>query len=243
MITLTLWQMRWRLLIVALLMAFFYSWEPGFHLHGGESGDLLPEVADPGGIAFTMANLAGASMLVLLAGFISADRREGYYRIYFSHPTRPLAFYGVRWLVAYALSLLAAALFLVGGQLLAWGEFRVGLGAMVHPALFALVYGALVAFFSVLLRRGDSLAALGVFILTSAWEYALSAFAELGTQPMSPLARQTLSFVLPPHLALRDVYEAAHAGSTAWGSMAFVGGYGLFWLAAAGLLLWSREWP
>lgn len=243
MITLTLWQMRWRLLFVALLGIGFYMLEPGFHLHAGES-DLAPTVSDPRGIAFTLANLAGASMLILLAGFISADRREGYYRIYFSHPTRPLAYYAVRWCLAYALSLAAAAVFLVAGQLMAWGELRVGIGAMVQPALFALVYGGLAAFFSVLLPRGDSLAALGVFVLTSAWEYALSAFAELGSPPpLSPFFRQMLSFVLPPHLALRDVFEATLAGTSAFGPLAFAAGYGVFWLAVAGLLLWWREWP
>jgi len=243
MITLTLWQMRWRLLVVALLAVGFYLLEPGFHLHGGET-DLAPTVSDPRGIAFTLANLAGASMLILLSGFISGDRREGYYRTYFSHPTRPLAYYGVRWALAYALSLAAAALFLVFGQLLAWGELRVGVGAMVNPALFALVYGGLVAFFSTLLPRGDSLAALGVFVLTSAWEYALAAFAELGTQPpLSPAVRQGLSFIFPPHLALRDAFEAMIAGTSPLASLAFAAGYGLFWLALAGLLLWSREWP
>ncbi|HYH81725.1 MAG TPA: hypothetical protein VEX86_18105 [Longimicrobium sp.] len=243
MITLTLWQMRWRLLVLALIAVLFYLLEPGFHLHGEVGEEVAAEVSDPGGIAFTLANLAGAGMLVLLAGFISADRREGYYRIHFSHRTRPLAYYGVRWALAYAISVGAAAAFLVVGQLLAWGELRVGPGAMAQPALFALVYGGLVAFFSVLLPRGDALAAVGVFVLTSAWEYALSVFAEMGTQPLSPTVQQAISFLLPPHLALRDVYQAASLGSTAWGALAFACGYGLFWLAAAGLLLWSREWP
>lgn len=243
MITLTLWQLRWRLVVIALVALLFYVWEPGFHLPATLPDDLSPEVADPGGIAFTLANLAGVAMLVLLTHFISRDRRAGYYRIYFSHPTRPLGYYAVRWGLSYVLSVGAAAVFLVVGQLAAWGELRVGLGALVQPALFALVYGGLVAFFSVLLPFGDSLAALCVFMLTSAWEYALSVFAEMGTQPLSPTAKQAISFVLPPHLALRDVYEAAHLGGTAWGPLAFVFGYGLFWLALAGLLLWRREWP
>ncbi|HEX9936173.1 MAG TPA: hypothetical protein VGB15_03600 [Longimicrobium sp.] len=243
MITLTLWQWRWRLLVIAALAVLFYLWEPGFHLHGEVPEELAADVTDPGGIAFTLANLAGAGMLVLLTGFISADRREGFYRIYFSHRTRPLAYYAVRWLLAYAVSVGAAAVFLVVGQLLAWGELRVGLGAMVQPALFALVYGAVVAFFSVLLPRGDSLAALGIFVLTSAWEYALSVFAQTGSQPLGAGVQQAISFVLPPHLALRDLYQAAQTGASVWGPLAFAGGYGLFWLAIAGLLLWSREWP
>lgn len=243
MITLTLWQWRWRLLIVAALGVFFYFIEPGFHLHGALPDDVAADVADPGGVAFSMANLAGASILVLLTGFTSSDRRKGYYRIHFSHRTRPLAYYAVRWLLAYALALGAAAVFLVVGQLLAWGELRVGLGAMVHPALFALVYGGLVAFFSMLLPIGDSFAALVLFAVTSVWEYAVSAFAELGVQPVGAGVRQALSFILPPHLALRDLYQAAEAGGSVWAPASFAAGYGLFWLALAGLLLWSREWP
>ena len=244
MITLTLWQMRWRLLAVAVLAVAFYLKEPGFHLPAALPNDLPTEVSDPRGVAFSLANLAALSMLVLLLDFVSGDRRRGYYRIYFSHPTRPLAFYAVRWGVAYALSLLAAALFLVVGQLLAWGELRVGAEAMVQPVLFALVYGGVVAFFSVLLPLGDSLAAVLVYWLTEIWQYALSAYSEFGTQPpLSPALRQAISFVLAPHLALRDVFDAAQAGTSPWGAIAFAAGYGLFWLALAGLLLWSREWP
>ena len=244
MITLTLRQLRWRLLIVAALAVAFYIKEPGFHLQGTLPNDVPDEISDPLGIAFSMANLAALCMMVLLADFVSGDRRKGYYRIYFSHPTRPLAYYAVRWGIAYALAMLAAALFLVVGQLLAWGELRVGAEAMVHPALFALVYGGLVAFFSVLLPFGDSLAAIFVYWLTEAWQYALAAYAEFGSQlPLSPAIRQGISFVLAPHLALRDAFDAAHLGTTAWGALAFAGGYGLFWLAAAGLLLWYREWP
>ncbi|HET7463566.1 MAG TPA: hypothetical protein VFJ82_20095 [Longimicrobium sp.] len=244
MITLTLWQMRWRLLIVAVIAVFFYIEEPGFHLSATLPNDLSTEVSDPRGLAFTLANLAGLSMLVLLFDFVAGDRRRGYYRMYFSHPTRPLAFYAVRWGVGYALSLLVAALFLVGGQLLAWGELRAGAGAMVQPALFALIYGGLTAFFSVLVPLGDSLLALLVFWLTEMWQQVLAIFAELGSQPpLSPVLRQAISFVLPPHLALRDVFEAAQAGTSPWGAIAFAAGYGLFWLALAALLLWSREWP
>lgn len=243
MITLTLWQWRWRLLIIAALGVIFYIFEPGFHLHETVPGELDPVVVDPGGVAFSMANLAAASILVLLTGFASTDRRKGYYRIYFSHPTRPLAYYAVRWLMAYALAVGAAAVFLVVGQLMAWGELRVGLEAMVQPALFALVYGGLVAFFSMLLPIGDSFAAVVMYALTGAWEYRVSMFALSGAQSPTPGIDQAVSFILPPHLALRDAYQAAETGASVWAPLTFVAGYGLFWLVIAGLLLWSREWP
>jgi hypothetical protein len=243
MIPLILRQLRWRVLVVLAICGFFYLIEPSFHVHAGDAADAADAIP-PGEIAFTLANLAGASMLVFLAGFVATDRRRGYYRIYFSHPTRPLAYYALRWGVAYALTLAICAAFFVVSQLAAWGELRAGADALVQPALFALIYGGVVAFASVAFSRGDSLIALAVYLLTDLWQGFLSFFTETGVEPpLSPLVRQAVSFVLPPHLALRDFYEAARAGHAAWGAVGFAGGYGAFWLAAAALLLWSREWP
>jgi hypothetical protein len=55
--------------------------------------------------------------------------------------------------------------------------------------------------------------------------------------------RQLVTFVLPPHLALRDAYTQLQAGTTPWVPIAVAAGYGSFWLLAGGLLLWRREWP
>lgn len=241
MITLYLWQLRWRMVAVLFICLGFYLLEPGFHLHeAADPSELVP----PGEIAFTLANLGAASMLVLLTGFVAGDRRRGWYRIYFSHPTRPLAFYALRWLVAYAVTMLVVAVFFVVAQLAAWGELRAGPGALLQPALFALIYGALLAFCSVALPRGDGLVVLAIYFLTDLWLGVLSMFDESGLAPPLPLfARQAISFVLPPHLALRDAYTAVQAGAFPGGPVAFAAGYGLFWLAAAALLLWSREWP
>ena len=241
MIPLLLWSMRWRLLLVAALCLFFYFFEPGFHQHGEEAGELLnEELLDPAGIAFSLANLAAASMLALLAGFVSGDRRRGYYRIFFSHPTRPSAFYGLRWGLAYLLSMATVSLFLVFGQLAAWGELRVGPMVLLQAALFALVYGGLMAFLSVLLPRGDALAALALFFLTD-WWYLLT--GQLGAQPLPLPLQQAVSFLLPPHVAVSDVFSGLLAGAVPWGAVAFAAGYGVFWLAAAWLLLRVREWP
>jgi hypothetical protein len=240
-ITLYLWQLRWRILAVLLICVGFYLLEPSFHVHeAADASELVP----PGEIAFTLANLAAASMLVLLTGFVAADRRRGWYRIYFSHPTRPLAFYALRWVVAYAVTMLVAGAFFVLAQLAAWGELRTGPGALLQPALFALIYGALLAFFSVALPRGDGLVVLAIYFLTDLWLGVLSMFDETGLAPPLPTGlRQAISFVLPPHLALRDAYNAVQAGAFPTAPVAFAAGYGVFWLAAAALLLWSREWP
>ncbi|HEX2205111.1 MAG TPA: hypothetical protein VHG91_17500 [Longimicrobium sp.] len=242
MIPLVLWQMRWRVLVLLLVGWAFYLLEPGFHQHEAAAAlpAELPAELAPEGVAFSLANLAGLSMLVLLWGFVSTDRGRGYYRIHFSHPTRPLAYYALRWALAYALSVAAAGAFLVAGQLAAWGELRVGAEVMPQALLFALVYGGLVAFFSVVLPVGDGLAALGVFALTEFW-YLVT--RELGAQPLTPALRSLVGFVLPPHLALNDVYAGVVAGALPWDAVAYAAGYGLFWLLLAGALLRFREWP
>jgi hypothetical protein len=243
MIPLLLWSMRWRFLFVAVLCLLFYLWEPGFHFHDEPTPDTPIELLDPATLAFTLSNLAAASVLVLLAGFISSDRRNGYYRLYFSQPTRPLAYYGLRWLLSYGAAMGTAALFLVFGQLAAWGEMRVGPGALLHPALMALVYGGLAAFFSIAVRRGDSLIALGVFAFTEIWQGFLQTMAQVGAVPLPGWLQQAMGFVLPPHVALTDVFYAWQLGTWAWGAIAFAAGYGIFWLVLAGLLLRVREWP
>ncbi|HYJ78377.1 MAG TPA: hypothetical protein VEW03_02150 [Longimicrobiaceae bacterium] len=240
MIPLLLWSMRMRVLLVAVLCWLFYLYEPGFHQHGEVAGPLTDPLLLPTGIAFTLANLAAASMLVLLAGFIAADRRRGYYRLFFAHPTRPEAYYGLRWGLAYLISLLAAAAFLLLGQLAAWGELRVSPAVLLQAALFALVYGGVLAFLSALLPRGDALVAVALFFLTDFWHLLTG---ELGAEPLTPLLRQVVSFVLPPHLAVSDVYLGLVAGSVPVDAALFAAGYGVFWLAAAALLLRLREWP
>ncbi|HEX8242532.1 MAG TPA: hypothetical protein VF541_03530, partial [Longimicrobium sp.] len=63
MITLYLWQLRWRMVAVLAICLGFYLIEPGFHVHDASD---VSELVPPGEIAFTLANLAAASMLVLL---------------------------------------------------------------------------------------------------------------------------------------------------------------------------------
>jgi hypothetical protein len=227
-----------RLLLVALAGVMFYLLEPGFHQHGPIAPDVAAELG-PLGLSATLANLAGLAMLILLAGFVAADRRRGYYRIFFSHPTSPLAYYGLKWGLALALALLAAALFLVVGQLAAWGELRGGGSGLWLALLSAVAYGGLIAFLSVVLPRGDAWVAVLLFFFTYFWLQLLS----FGAEPFSAPLRQAISFVLPPQTALQDVYQALVTGGTAWGAAAFAAGYGVFWLVLAGVLLRVREWP
>jgi hypothetical protein len=191
------------------------------------------------GIAASLANLAGVSMLVLLGGFISNDRRQGYYRLYFSHPTRPIAFYGLRWLLGLLLAMVAAAAFLVIGQLAAWGQFEGGWSGLYLALLAAIAYGGMIAFLSVALPRGDAWVALVLFLFNYFWLYAVS----LGVQPLPRVLSNAVSILLPPQLALTDVYDGLLRFEIDWGASVFVAGYGVFWLLMAGLLLRLRDWP
>jgi ABC-type transport system involved in multi-copper enzyme maturation permease subunit len=231
-----------RLLIVALAGLMFYLLEPAFHQHDLGGGDVLvdiPPELGPLGVAATLANLAGLTMVILLAGFVSNDRRRGYYRTYLSHPVNPLALYGLRWALALGVTLLASALFLVLGQWAAWGTVRGGGEGLLLALLSALVYGSLIAFLSAILPRGDAWVAILIFFFTFFWIQVLA----VGAEPLNAPLRQVITFVLPPQMPLQDIYAAMMMGTTAWGAVAFVVGYALFWLVAAGLVLRLREWP
>ncbi|HEU0053839.1 MAG TPA: hypothetical protein VFQ39_11715 [Longimicrobium sp.] len=227
-----------RLVLVALIGWLFYLLEPAFHQH---------EVAERGleaafgvyGLSATLANFAGLSVLVLLAGFIAGDRRRGWYRIFFAHPTRPLAFYGVRWVMAVVMAVAAAAVFLVVGQLAAWGSFDGGWIGLHLALLSAIAYGGLVAFLSALLPRGDSWVSIVIFFIAFFWLQWL----QLGAEPLPPLPRDIVTLLLPPQTALQDVYDGILRGEINWAASAFAAGYGAFWLVLAAAMVRWREWP
>lgn len=228
-----------RLALVALVGLMFYFLEPAFHQHDVPAGAEVAVELGVRGLSATLANLAGLSVLILLAGFISADRRHGYYRMFFAHPTHPLAFYGVRWALAVVVAVAAAAVFLVVGQLAAWGEVRGGWGGLWLAFLSAVAYGGLIAFLSAALPRGDTWVAIIVFLFTFFWLQWL----QLGAQPLPVPLMDALGLVLPPQTALQDVYDGLLRNTVSWGASTFVLGYGLFWLTLSALLVRYREWP
>lgn len=240
MIPILLRGMLPRVVLVALLGVGFFMLDPAFHQHSGEP---VPEEfrLDLGymGLSATLANYAGVSMLVLLGGFVSGDRRHGYYRLYFSHPTRPIAFYGLRWLLGLGVAMLAAAAFLIVGQMVAWGRFEGGWSGLYLALLAAIGYGGMIAFLSVALPRGDAWVALVLSIFNLFWLQAIA----LGVQPLPPLLNDVVSLLFPPRLALDDVYDGLLRSEIMWGASAYAAGYGVFWLLIAGLLLKLRDWP
>ena len=236
MIAILLRDLRWRLLLLFFVCVLLYFLEPGFHQHEVVDPELVGELG-PMGVSATLAYLAGLSMIVLLGGFISTDRREGYARMYFSHPTSPLAYYSLRWAIAFAVAMAAALAFLFIGQTIAWGGVRGGAGGLLLPVLTACVYGGLMAFLSVALPRGDAWIAFLLFIPT--FFPQLLTLLEMG---IPAGAYRTLLFILPPQTAIQDVYQGLLLHDIAWGSVAFVLGYAAVWLVAATLLLRVREW-
>lgn len=236
MIAIILHDLRWRLLALLGLLALLYAFEPGFHQHGTLAE---PTVAlGPLGISATLSYLAGLTMIVLLGGFISTDRREGYGRIIFSHPVSPLAYYGLRWGIALLIALGAATIFLVFGQILAWGEFQGGWSGLILPLVSALVYGGLLAFLSVLLPRGDAWITF-LLIIVPAFVPELITVA-LSSLP--PALRQGVLLILPPQGAFQRIYEGLLLDAFSWSGVGFAAAYGLICLAAAAALLRVREW-
>jgi hypothetical protein len=235
LISIMLRDMRWRILIVALLSVLLYFLEPAFHQHGPTEPGFDAELG-PLGVSAALAYLAALSMIVLLTGFVASDVREGYSAIQFSHPTSPLAYYGLRWLLALTVTLGATVIFLLLGQVIAWGEVRGGGAGILLGLLAALVYGGLMAFFSTLLRSGDGWVVFILFLPTPVpqiltWIEAL----------LPESLYEIVLFFLPPQNALQEVYRGLLLGDVAWPAVAFAGGYGMFWLVLAALLLRTRE--
>lgn len=239
MIQVLLRQLRPRLVALLFIGCLFYVAEPAFHSHDAEPTS-IEEILAPTLISLSAANYAGLAVAVLLAGFIGNDRRHGYYRLQFSHPTRPVAFYTLRWALSLAIATALAVLFLVLGQLVAWGEVRVGLQFTAQAFAFAVIYSGIAAFLSALLEKGDLAATIAVFFVAAFWIEAVQNWA---VQPFTPGVRRVVSFILPPHTAASDIYNGLISGSMAWGAAAYALGYGLFWLILAGLLVKYREWP
>jgi hypothetical protein len=236
MIAVILADLRWRVALLLPLAGVLYALEPGFHQHEEFSPDAI--ALGPLGISAALAHFAGVAMIVLLTGFVSADRRYGYTRLLFSHPTSPLGYYGLRWLIAYGIALLGATIFLVFGQLIAWGTFRGGLPGLLLPALTALVYGGLIAFFSVSLRRGDAWITFLLFLPTFFPE-----LLELALSSATAPTRRLVGFLLPPQAAIAQVWEGLILGSFAGTAALYAAGYGLAFLAAAVAVVRVREWP
>jgi hypothetical protein len=236
MIRILLRDLRWRLVLLIGVALVLYALEPGFHQHDGFSTDAV--ALGPLGVSATLSYFAAISMIVLLGGFLSGDRREGYTRLFFAHPTSPLGYYGLRWGTAYALALSGAVLFLVVGQLVAWGGIFGGWRGLLLPLISAAIYGGLMAFLSVVLPRGDAWVAFLLLLPT----FIPQLLTGLVT-PLPAFLRPVVYALLPPQGALTQIWEGILLGIPAWGAIVFACLYGATFLIAAVLILRVREWP
>lgn len=235
MIPILLRDLRARLALLGVLFLGLLWWEIEARSHG----TLDPLEVGPASAAAPMAYLASLTMILLLAGFVSTDRREGYTRLFFAHPTSPSVFYALRWALALAVALGASLVFLLSLQWFAWGEIRGGWLALLLPLLTAWIFGGLMAFLSTALPRGDAWVALALFVPTLFPQLLSLLLASVG-----PGVRQGVLFLLPPQTtALQQVYEAVLVGQVPWGAVGWALGYGTVWLVLGTLALRLREWP
>jgi hypothetical protein len=230
-------DMRWRIAALAGMALLFYLQEPGFHQH--EGFDPNATALGPLGISATLSNFAALAMIILLAGFISREVRDGHARITLSHPVTPIGYFGLRWILAYAITIVASTLFLIVGQLLAWGEFRGGWSGMLLPLLSALVYGGVMALLSSGGARAEATIALILLLLPIVFPEILAML--LGLAP--PSAQSLVNTVLPPQTALSDLWDGLIGGTVRWDAVTYAAGYGIILLAVSGLILRLREWP
>jgi len=230
-------DLRWRLLLLFAMGVAFYFGEPGFHQHEAFNADAI--ALGPLGISASLSHFAALAMIILLSGFIAGEIREGHTRLYLSNPTTPLAYFGLRWAIAYGVAVGAAGIFLVAGQIIAWGTFMGGWSGMILPILSALVYGGLMAFASAATTRGDSAVVLVLLVLPVLFPQILSAWLDA----VNPQGRVLLTTLLPPQTALDDVWNGLLLEALPWGAIGYAAVYGAFLLAVAGVILHLREWP
>lgn len=240
MIAVMLHDMRWRFLLIAAIAVLLYFMEPGFHQH--EGFDPTAVALGPVGVSATLSYLAALTMIALMAGTISTDRREGHTRLLFAQPTSPLAYYGLRWGLAYGLAIVFASAFLFFGQLIAWGEFLGGWSGLILPVLSALVFGGLAAFLTAALPRGDAFVLFLLFLPTLVPPEIVPippVQALSGLLDGAPIVR----YLLPPQTALADIWQGLLLDAFDWGAVVFAASYGLLFLLAGAALVRLREWP
>ena len=175
--------------------------------------------------------------LVLLAGFIADDRRDGYLREYAVRPVSLVRVYGVRWAaltaVAFVMSIVLMPLF----DLLMLGKTA---GFAYVPLILAYVvaYGGLTALLSVW-TRGDAWFALLIAIFALVWNALLGAGTLRGAPPG---VAQVITFLVPPQSELLRLEGAfATIQPIPWDAFGIVCMYGVLALALAGVSLALRE--
>ena len=177
------------------------------------------------------------AILAMMAGIVSADRRNGTMRLYAARPTSLAVLYLEKFAVAAAIVFLISIMLLPGFDLLLLARWA-GPNTLVLIASYILVYGSLTFFLSVWLR-GDVWVTAILAIVAMLWD-ALLRSGRMGAT--APGIREVITVVLPPQSALFRL-ESAFGAETAtpWGAFAFVAAYGAILTIAALASLRIRE--
>jgi len=175
--------------------------------------------------------------LVLLAGVFSADRAQGYARVYGVRPVSFVRLYGVRCLILLATAFALNAILLPVFDVIMLGAWN-GPSTLVLIACYVIVYGGLVTLLSVF-TRGEAWIGLALAIAAMVWD-ALRRADVLAQAP--PGIKEAVSFILPPQGPLFRI-ETAFGEMTPmpWIDVAYVCGYGLVLLLAAAVFVADRE--
>ena len=177
------------------------------------------------------------AVFVLMAGLFSADRAQGYARLYGVRPVSFVKLYGLRFLVLAAVAFLLSAMLLPIFDIIMLGAWA-GPSTLVLIGCYVLLYGGVVALLSVF-TRGEAWIALAIAMVATIWE-ALRRTGNLDQAP--PGVRAVVSFILPPHGPLFRVESAfAAQESMPWVDIAYILGYSLVLILAAAVFIADRE--
>jgi hypothetical protein len=177
------------------------------------------------------------AILAMMAGMVSADRRDGTLRLYAVRPTSLARLYLLKFAVAALVVFVISTVLLPSFDLLLLTRWA-GPNTFVLIASYILVYGSLSFFLSVWLR-GDVWITTMLAIIAMLWDALLRSGRISGT---APGFRELITVVLPPQSALFKLESAFGAeAATPWGAFAFVVAYSFILLMAAVVSLRIRE--
>ena len=177
------------------------------------------------------------AILAMMAGVVSADRRDGTMRLYAARPTSLAVVYLTKFAVAALVVFAISVVLMPGFDLLLLARWA-GPNTFVLIIAYILVYGSLTFFLSVWLR-GDVWVTAILAIVAMLWDALLRSGRIAGT---APGFRELITVVLPPQSALYRLERAFGAeAATPWGAFAFVVAYGVILTIAAVVSLRLRE--
>lgn len=187
-------------------------------------------------LGWLLGHLPLIAILVLMAGVIADDRDSGLARLIAVRPVSPVVVYATRFALLAAIVFMVCAAIMPAFDMLMLGEWA-GPATLVLILAYIFAYGGLIAFLSAW-TRGDAWLALLLAIAAIAW----SAFDRVGALPLAPGMTQLVGFLLPPQPALFELENAfAAIAPIPWDAFAYCIGYGVFFLALAGVSVARRE--